>query len=646
MKTNLLSLIILALALLPFAHAKSKKIKPGNTPENFLRPPAVFDMKMSPDGKYAVSVAPIDDKGERGIVIFDLDSLKVLRSTNWPGRDIASVHWTSNEDVTFKLVKWDQYADGVYSFSVKKNETRSLLSNDVAVDLIDPIYDESSSWIWIQDGYEVKTGLAKLRTNSDSKVRQDDGKWIVPKTNANRLVSSRIIEPPGEIFGWNIDQRHEPRIVTRFYNGKLEFLHRYSKDEDWIPLNLDPELWSIELFGAEKSVIYISGYNGEETKGLYSYDIEKAELGPLLYRDDYYDFSDTARYLFFKDQVVGMWYHADKPKSIWFAPELQPIQNMVDGTIKNRINIIYQASDDFTRFLVYSYSDKLPPEYSVLDIKNKTLKLITKSAPWLEEDKLASTDIFHFQTPDELRLEGYLTRPPNTQAPYPTIVLVHGGPWTRDHPGYHDETQFFANKGYAVLRLNYRGSTGYGRKISDEAAYEFRAMQDDITQAVKLLVDQGIADKSRLAIMGASFGGYSALCGAVFEPELYRCAITNMGVFDWEEMIKARKWQDHQYSHFKLKEQLGDPESDTNRFEEISPIYHIENIKIPIFVVHGKNDSNVSIKQSKRLKSELEKYGIEHETLFVGGEGHNVFSLKKRLDLYQRILAFLEKNMD
>lgn len=642
-------LVFLSLVILcpPFSFAANKKgSKNGNSIENILRPPRVYDMKMSPDGKYAASIAPIGEKGDRGIAIFNLDTMEIDRSFKWSGREIDSLTWTTNEDVAFNLSKWGAFVEGVFSVNVNRKDVYPLVANDAVVRWVDSAREEPFSWIWIRDGYRVNPGLVKLRDTGNASVHLGGGNFETASTNSNPLLSERIPNPPGQVYWWGVDQNHEPRMVVRFFEDKLEYLHRYNRDEDWSVLNLDPEEWDIELFAAETHKLYISGYNGHDTKGLYVYNIDTGEIGELLYRDDYYDFSDTASYLFFKDQVIGFRYLKATPQFVWLVPEMESIQAMVDGTIKDKVNIIYDSSTDFSRHLIFSYSDRSPPTYSILDLRAKTLREITKTAPWLNEDNLARTEVFHFTTSDGLKLEGYLTRPIGGKAPYPTICLVHGGPWVRDSGGYDDETQFFANNGYAVLRVNYRGSTGYGKKVSSDFDYDFRKMQDDITESVQLAIKAGIADPEKVAIMGASFGGYSALCGAAFEPDLYKCAITNMGVFDWEELMKSRKRQDSRYSYHKLKEVFGDPATKEETFEKISPIYHIDKVKIPIFVIHGKDDKNVSIKQSKLLRSELKEHGIEHEVLFVGDEGHNIFSLKKRVKTYEQILAFLEKHMD
>lgn len=643
-----LAFALISTLALPFVEGKPKSASKGNTIENFLRPSRVTTLSMSPDGKYAAGTAPMGEIGNSGLIVFDLDTMKVIRSIAPNGRSIRRVRWTTNEDIAYQLIKWNKYTDGFYSINVNRKSTCRLISNDTLAHFVDAATDEDYAWVWLRDGERdgnEEGSLAKLKVKGNAQDRIPGGGTFTIPTARNPLIYNRIPHPPGQIYWWYTDQDHEPRIVSRFHNDERQYIHRYNEEEKWTKLDLDAENWDIEIFGKDKNIVYVSGFHDQQTKGLYPYNISTGEIGELLFRDDYYDFSDSVSYLTHDDGVVGFRYWRDMPVFVWLDPGMEKIQKMIDGAIPGKVNIVYHSSDDFTRHLIFSYSDNDPGSYALLDLKEKRLEEITKTAPWLDLEKLPRTQAFHFKTSDGLKLEGYLTRPNDIEGPYPTICLVHGGPWSRDYGGYNDETQYLVSQGYAVLRVNFRGSTGYGKTISSEYDYDFRKMHDDITDAVKMAVKHGIADPDRVAIMGASFGGYAAICGAAFEPDLYRCAITNMGVFDWETMIKARKQQDHRYSYHKLMEELGDPKENQAKFEEISPIYHVEKIKSPVFVIHGKDDSNVSIKQSKKLQSELKKHGVEHETYFVPWEGHNIFDLKKRVKTYQMITDFLDKHM-
>ena len=167
-------------------------------------------------------------------------------------------------------------------------------------------------------------------------------------------------------------------------------------------------------------------------------------------------------------------------------------------------------------------------------------------------------------------------------------------------------------------------------------------MHEDITYATRTLMDKRLIDPDRTAIMGGSFGGYAALCGACFEPDLYKCAVSFAGVFDWAELIKDRKRDQWMYQFHKYSKELGDPKAGKEEFESISPIYHVDKIRIPVFIAHGVSDQNVSVLQSKRLLKELKRNNIPHEKFFQSGEGHGFSDPKSRIELYKRVEEFLK----
>lgn len=640
--TRILLLLLCTLVALPLVEAKKKKaIEKGNTIENLFRPALIRNLSMSPDGKYAAGIGPIGGAlQENGLIIYDLDTMEIARSFKWAeSYDIFNPVWLDNNSLAFHVTTVGRYLNGLYRYDIDKGTATQLIGKDAAARIVDPNNESSDpAWLWIHGAMQLKACLAKLNKNGNGSNYK--------RTVDNKLLLERIPEPEGDVYQWYIDHDHNPRGVRRFIDEAREFSFLSPDRKDWHKLPLDPEEWDIEFFHQDNKQVYISGYNGEETKGLYLYNLETEELSDPLYRDPYYDFSSSAYYLTFNDQLLGIYYMKDKPSTVWFAPELSAIQDMVDSAIPNRANVLYDWDTKLKRLIVYSFSDTSPAEFYLLDLDKKALRDLSKSAPWLEPDSLSRTEVFHFTTSDGLRLEGFLNRPTTGKAPYPTVALVHGGPWSRDSSSFDAEAQFLATQGYAVLKINYRGSTGYGKSISEDPEYDFMAMNRDIAEGVRSAIKGGIADPDRVAIMGASFGGYAALSGATFEPDLYRCAITNMGVFDWEELTKSRKRQRSRYSYQELVEAFGDPKENSDAFKEISPLYHVENIKIPIFVIHGKEDHNVSIRQSKKLKSELQKVGVEFETHFVSDEGHNVFEMDKQIETYQKILDFLNRHMN
>jgi dipeptidyl aminopeptidase/acylaminoacyl peptidase len=252
------------------------------------------------------------------------------------------------------------------------------------------------------------------------------------------------------------------------------------------------------------------------------------------------------------------------------------------------------------------------------------------------------------KTRDDHQIEAYLTLPAGAtkENPPPLVVLAHGGPHARDAWGYDGEVQFLASRGYAVLQANYRGSSGYNWTFPAGDDWEFRKMHDDVTDAVKMLGKAGRIDPSRIAIMGTSFGGYLAVCGAAFEPDLYRCAITISGVFDWTQVINEKKSVQYDSAAYGIfLRNLGDPKANPAQFDRISPLRHIGDVRIPVFVAHGRDDEVADVAESRALISELEKFHVPHESLLVAREGHGMSFTKNQVELYTRIEAFLAKNL-
>ncbi len=232
------------------------------------------------------------------------------------------------------------------------------------------------------------------------------------------------------------------------------------------------------------------------------------------------------------------------------------------------------------------------------------------------------------------------------------IVMAHGGPFYRDVWGFNSEVQFLASRGYAVLQINYRGSTGYGTYYREAARGQFgKKVQDDITDGVRWAIKVKIADPERIAIYGASFGGYITLCGLTFTPDLYKCAISFAGVYDWVEQFNKEKREKQTESYFGasaydvLKLWFGDPQKDTDAIREVSPINFVDRIKAPLLIIHGRADYTVDTLQAKRLITALKKEGKPHKVYLQNWEGHGFIDEKKRFKFYAKIEDFLKKNL-
>jgi dipeptidyl aminopeptidase/acylaminoacyl peptidase len=372
------------------------------------------------------------------------------------------------------------------------------------------------------------------------------------------------------------------------------------------------------------------------------------EPGEVLLADNGYDFDGGVYREPSSRKIVGATYHRDGPRTVWFDQGFRAVQRAVDGLFPGQVAQIIGNSEKGARFLIRTFSDRHPVAYHWVDLQKKTASLIKNTAPWIDPDRMRPMQILKYRTRDGHQLDAYVTLPKGAskKAPAPLVVLPHGGPWARDTWGFKGEAQFLASRGYAVLQPNYRGSPGYDWMFPLSDQWEFLKMHDDVTDATKTLLSTGVIDPNRVAIMGASFGAYLALSGVVHEPSLYRCAVTIAGVFDWATVLQDRKYdQFDNPSYARMLRQLGDPKKEAEKYEEISPLRHVSQIRVPVFVAHGKEDQVASVTESRRLVSELEKSHIPHEKLFISGEAHGMAHMKNKVELYSRIEAFLAENL-
>jgi dipeptidyl aminopeptidase/acylaminoacyl peptidase len=249
-----------------------------------------------------------------------------------------------------------------------------------------------------------------------------------------------------------------------------------------------------------------------------------------------------------------------------------------------------------------------------------------------------------YQSRDGLTINGYLTLPRGLKVKnLPVVVNPHGGPWYRNSWGYNSEVQFLANRGFAVLQMNFRGSTGYGRKFWEASFKQFgKAMQDDITDGVKWLIKQGIADPKRVAIYGGSYGGYATLAGITFTPDLYACAVDYVGISNLFTFMKTIPpyWKPTVDMFYEM---IGNPEKDKELLESASPVFHADKIKAPLFVAQGANDPRVNINESNQIVEALKKRGVPVEYMVKENEGHGFRNEENRFDFYEAMEKFLTK---
>jgi len=294
------------------------------------------------------------------------------------------------------------------------------------------------------------------------------------------------------------------------------------------------------------------------------------------------------------------------------------------------------------KFIVVTYNDRTQGKRYLYDRTSGKLDYLAEVAPWLKEQELAEMKPVSYTSRDGLTINGYLTLPKGVApAKLPVVVNPHGGPWARDSWGYNPEAQFLANRGFAVFQPNFRGSTGYGRKFWEASFKQWgRSMQDDVSDGVQWLVKQGIADPKRIAIYGGSYGGYSALAGAAFTPDLYAAVVDYVGVsnlFTFMETIPPY-WKPFLAMMYEM---VGDPVQDKALLTEFSPAFHVDRIRAPLFIAQGANDPRVNKAESDQVVAALKKRGVTVEYMVKDNEGHGFQNEENRLEFYTAMERFL-----
>lgn len=468
----------------------------------------------------------------------------------------------------------------------------------------------------------------------------------------NYFTGALVLEEknPGNVVRWLVDNVGTVRAGISRDKDTVQLLYRHSMKEPWAVIHTSTRDESDLLpvrFGAAGQ-LYVFSHNGGDVLGLYSFDLEAKRLGKCLCSDEQFDlvtaaFSPTGN-------LLGAFYEGERIKFKPVDDEYRKVQARLDAAMPETINLPVSMSLDGAKILYRSFSDRDPGAYYLVDAMKNEFGIVGRSALWLKPELMAAVQPIEYAARDGLTIHGYLTIPPGAAATnLPLIIMPHGGPAARDSWRYEPEVQFLANRGYAVLQVNFRGSAGYGLKFLRAGFKEWGGkMQDDITDAVRWAVAKGVADGHRVGVFGASYGGYAALMGLIATPELFKCAICYAGVTDVRRIIQKSNLRGQFREDFEqiTREHIGDYRADKRHLQEISPVNLANKIQAPILLAYGARDPIVDIEQGRVFAKALKQNKKEFELIVEEKEGHGFTSEGARSNLLSRIELFLKKNLN
>jgi dipeptidyl aminopeptidase/acylaminoacyl peptidase len=631
MKNSLATLVAFP-ALVTVALAAA--VVPPEIPvETLFQNPTMSNLQFSPDGKKILCLVPHERRQNLAVVDLEKGTKNLLSS--FTDKQATSPRWANDNRILF--LADDRGRESYQVFAVNPDGSDAVtLPFDRAVRLERRLPDDPKNMLVLagityRDWWDV--ALMNLKT----------GKLSAPITRA-----------PGNVVDYVIDHKNAVRlaIVLDEQTWVRRVLYRDTNTAEWQELAsrpFDGEGWEPIAFDGDNRTLFVWSDIGRKTRAIYRYDTVTKTMGELVFADDTYDVhSDDLNPILYdrsKHKVVGIQYQADWRRFHWFDPEMKAIHARMEQALPDTVHAPVQFADDGSKIIFYSYSDRDPGVYYIYDRKRQNVSELAVIKPAIDPALMAPMKPITFKARDGLVLHGYLTVPAGREAKnLPLIVNPHGGPYgPRDTWGHNPEVQFFANRGFAVLQINFRGSGGYGRAF-EAAGYKKWGleMQHDLSDGVKWAVDQGLADPKRVVIAGASYGGYATMAGLVYTPELYCAGINYVGVVDINNLIPKAQASDRMYW---FKTRLGDPgdSADKKRLHDTSPVNFADRIQVPLLMAYGRNDPRVRIDQAYDIERALKRAQVPYELIIEKDEGHGFRMEEKRVAFYAKVDEFLKK---
>jgi len=595
--------------------------------EDFFRNPEKTAFSLSPDGTHLAFMQPWEKR--LNVHVQKIGEDEVTRITNATERDIAGYFWANNERIAYVQDKGGDENFKLYAVNIDGSEEKTLTPFEkVRVQLIDDLKNDDEHIL--------------IAVNNRDKRFFD-----AFRINVNTGDMELIAENPGTYTGWQTDHDGKLRIVTTTDGVNTSVLYRATEKDDFqtlITTNFKETLTPL-FFTFDNQNLYVASNIGRDKTAIFEYEINTKETTRLIYEHPEVDVSGLMR----SDKrkvITGVAYLTEKRHYHFLDEDRKQLQENLEARLPGYEVVVANMSRDETKILVRTYSDRSLGTYYYLDRETDEFMKLADVSPWLDETELAEMKPIQYTSRDGLTILGYLTLPKGLKPEkLPIVVNPHGGPWSRDVWGFNPEVQFLANRGYGVLQMNFRTSTGYGRKFWEAGFKQWGlAIQDDITDGVNWLIEQGIADPNRVGIYGGSFGGYATLAGVAFTPDLYACGVDYVGVSNLFTLIKSVPpyWEPMREMFYEM---MGHPEKDKELWEKISPIFHADKIKVPMLVAQGANDPRVNKGESDQIVEALRERGIEVEYMVKENEGHGFRNEENRFDFYRAMEKFLSKHL-
>ena len=627
--------------------------------ERFSSLASYTGVDISPDGKMISVITKMSDD-KKGLTIFDAEDLSLINTITFPKEEeIASYHWANNERLLIRIgyydKKWGRGSGGEY-FSINYDSSKPAY-----------VFGRRS-----RAGSQKTKGrvVDKFSSGYVENILEDDNKHVVLSVNEWSKSNTGSFSTSVRLNVYNGQQkklgksplaggqvRTDSKGIPRFAVGNdidnnTVTMYRASKKSDWEVLSKVPfgegEIYPVNI-SKDDSTIHILDSTETSTYQLKSIDTTSGETEVVFHHPKYDAYPQII-----DDVVLGAIINPGYSQAYWFEID-SPLQNSILQAVNafnGNVDIfdtkevglvaITKARDK----VILSIRDSVSsPKYYLYDMKKGQMKYLLTMWPEIDDAGLEEEVPFNFKNSDGVVIHGYYTRAKNQQEGElaPLIVIPHGGPHARDSWGFDPDTHIFSQAGYAVVKVNFRGSTGYGKDFTKMGFGEWGGdTQEDIIQAAEWMIKQGIADPDRVGIYGASFGGYSAAMAPMLRPDLFKSSVAYVGVFDLEMMYKEGDIKGIKWGGKYLDKTLG---QDPEKIKTMSPVLQADKLEAPMIIVSGEEDQRAPIEHAYALADALEKAGKEHELIIVPKEGHGFRKPENRFMLYKKMLEHFNNTL-
>jgi dipeptidyl aminopeptidase/acylaminoacyl peptidase len=612
--------------------------------EHFFKKPQYAGFQLSPDGENLGVLAPVE--GRMNLVIINLKDRKPVLVTGEKDQDIRGFMWTNNNRLLFFMDKDGNESFGIFAVNKDASKFRVLAEpvesqvnqgrrNIEITAVLDPLIDD--------DDHVLVTNNKRRSAYSD-----------VYKMNVNTGRKRLVMRNPGDLTGWFTDWEGNifgAGYADGLYTGVKLYNPETEKFEEKTRFRFDEPSFSPAYFkedmihGYAQSTINPDG-SARDKAALFEFNLDTMELGNLVYEHDTVDCCGVIGNRELKD-IIGVAHMVGKPEVVYLNEVWKARMDGINQALPDTMNNLSSMDRAETIGIVTASNSTQPPRYFLFDMEKGSLEPLPSSMPWIKSETMAEMKPITFKARDGLTLHGYLTLPQGSDGKnLPLIVNPHGGPWARDGWGFNPETQFLANRGYAVIQVNFRGSTGFGRAHQDKADKQWgQAMQNDVSDALQWAIDEGIADEDRVCIYGGSYGGYATMAGLTFTPDLYQCGINYVGVTSLPLLFETMptSWD---VQRAMMIERVGDYDNNREFLEEWSPTNHADKIQVPVFMAYGLRDPRVDIEHAFEMEKAMKKNDVEYELMIKKREGHGFVKQENRYDFYGRMETFLAENLN